>query len=44
MCHDHMCIYTIFDTGSSKYKNFDTLAFLQHAKRNFILIIREFMA
>ena len=39
-----MCIYTVFDTDSSKYENFDSLAFLRRAKRNFISIIREFMA
>ena len=39
-----MCIYTVFDTDSSKYETFDSLAFLQHAKRNFTSIIREIMA
>ena len=38
-----MCIYTVFDTDSSKYENFDSLAFLRRAKHNFISIIREFM-
>ena len=44
MCN--MCIHTVFDTKftSSKYENFDYLAFLRRAKRNFTSFIREFMA
>ena len=39
-----MSIHTLFDTDSSKYENFNSLAFLRRAKRNFISIIRKFMA